>query len=154
MAFEIGDGRLGLTLRARGVKRRTIAWSEDGGETWSRPKLVEALVGPTCQASVLALWPAGHGKSPRVLFANPASTKRERMTLRLSADGGRTWTNGHVIHVGPAGYSDLTMLNASTVGCLYEAGEKHPYERIVLARIAVTSLLADHTALDETRSNQ
>ncbi len=131
MAFETADGALCLNMRAKGLKKRSVAWSRDGGATFSKPEPVDALIGPTCQASVLGL----PGKGDRFAFANPASTKRQRMTLRLSTNSGRTWSAGKVLHAGPAAYSDLVMIDDATIGCLYEAGKKHPYEQIVFARV-------------------
>ena len=56
------------------------------------------------------------------------------MTIRMSTDGGRTWTASRVIHEGPAAYSSLAILRGGTIGLLYELGEASPYERIAFAR--------------------
>jgi len=74
------------------------------------------------------------GGKPRFLFSNPASTKRERMTVRVSHDACETWSKGNVLYEGPAAYSDLTELSDGTIGCLYERGDKGPYESIYFAR--------------------
>jgi sialidase-1 len=86
------------------------------------------LVEPVCQASILRL--PGEGG---ILFSNPASTKRERMTVRLSRDDAKTWPHARALHPGPAAYSCLTVLPGGAVGCLYECGEKNPYETITFA---------------------
>ncbi|HEX5271308.1 MAG TPA: sialidase family protein [Gemmataceae bacterium] len=92
---ERTDGSLLLNMRSyRGHNRRLVAVSKDGGETFSRPEEDRALVEPVCQASVLRL----PGRDGGVLFSNPASTKRERMTVRLSTDEGKTWTHAKVLH--------------------------------------------------------
>jgi sialidase-1 len=39
-----------------------------------------------------------------------------------------------VLHEGPAAYSCLTVLPNGEVGCLYERGEKSPYDEIAFAR--------------------
>jgi sialidase-1 len=83
-----------------------------------------------CQASILRL----PGENGGVLFSNPASTKREKLTVRLSRDEGKTWPLAKVLHPGPAAYSCLTVLPGGEVGCLYERGEKQPYEEITFAR--------------------
>ena len=59
------------------------------------------------------------------------------MTVRLSRDEGKTWSVVKVIHKGPAAYSDLVVLPGGIVGCLYEQGDKHPYERVTFDRIPV-----------------
>ncbi len=57
------------------------------------------------------------------------------MTLRMSADEGKTWPVSRVLWPGPAAYSCLAALPDGSIACLFEAGEKHPYERIVLAQV-------------------
>src|SRR5690606_17379184 len=110
--------------------------SEDGGLTWSEDKTDDFLVEPVCQGSVLPYAP--HGKESDqtyLLFSNPASTKRENMTVRLSADDGVTWVKTYELYEGPSAYSDLVILPQGGIGCLYERGEKGPYESIVLTFI-------------------
>ena len=69
------------------------------------------------------------------MFSNPASaTGRSNLTVRASYDDGQTWLAGRCLHPGPSAYSDLVILPDGTAACLYEAGEKNPYERIDFAR--------------------
>jgi sialidase-1 len=72
-----------------------------------------------------------------LLFSNPASTRRERMTVRLSRDDGRTWPVSVVLHEGPSAYSSLAVLGNGRIGCLYERGTNSPYESIVLEHIPI-----------------
>jgi sialidase-1 len=130
---ELTDGSLLLNMRnyhKSETNRRAVARSTDGGLTWSAPSYDAALVEPICQASSLR-YDAG-----RLLFSNPASTKREQMTVRLSLDDGQTWPSRLVLHWGPAAYSCLTVLPDGLIGCLYECGDAHPYERIRFARVS------------------
>ena len=75
-----------------------------------------------------------------VLFSNPASAKRENMTVRLSTDSAKTWTHALTLWPGPAAYSDLTLLANGEIACLYERGEKSPYETLTLARFKPETL--------------
>jgi sialidase-1 len=126
---ERRDGSLLLNMRSyHGKNRRAIATSTDGGLTWSDVTLDDALIEPVCQASLIRL------DGDRLLFSNPASTRREKMTVRLSNDGGKTWGAGGCLHEGPAAYSCLGRLPGGDVLCLYERGRKSPYEVITLAR--------------------
>jgi sialidase-1 len=130
---ELTDGSLLLNMRnyhKSETNRRAVARSTDGGLTWSAPSYDAALVEPICQASSLR-YDAG-----RLLFSNPASTKREQMTVRLSLDDGQIWPSRLVLHWGPAAYSCLTVLPDGLIGCLYECGDAHPYERIRFARVS------------------
>ena len=79
--------------------------------------------------------PALPGAKGGLLFANPASKKRERLTVRFSSDDGKTWPTARVLHDGPAAYSCLTMLPDGSIGCLYECGDKTPYETVTFARM-------------------
>ncbi len=127
---ELGDGTLLLNMRSyHGKNRRAVSRSRDGGLTWSPVEWDEALIEPVCQASLIAV-------RGMLYFSNPASTKRERLTVRRSSDGGRAWNAGRVLHQGPAAYSSLAPAGRSHLGCLYECGEKNPYERIVYARFS------------------
>jgi sialidase-1 len=125
------------SYRANG-HRRLVAVSTDGGESFSKPVEDAALLDPVCQASILR----HPGKGGGILFSNPASTRREKMTVRLSRDEGKTWAHAKVLHGGPAAYSCLAVLPDGTVCCLYERGQKSPYETITLARFSLDWLTA------------
>jgi len=133
---ELADGSLLQNMRSYHKKnRRAVATSTDAGATWSRVKLDDALIEPVCQASILRYsWPE-NGNRGRILFSNPASIKRENLTIRMSYDEGSTWPVSKVLHSGPSAYSCLTVLPDKSIGCLFERGEKSAYEKISLARI-------------------
>lgn len=130
-AVELADGRVMLNMRTyRSTHRRLVAISRDGGLTFTRPVEDPVLIEPVCQGSILR----APGERGGILFANPASKKRERLTVRLSEDEGQTWPVARVIHAGPAAYSCLTALADGSIGLLFERGQKHPYETITFAR--------------------
>jgi sialidase-1 len=133
---ELADGALMLNMRNYdGKKTRGVCLSRDGGSTWNGFYNDAALVEPVCQASILRWrWPEGGAKG-LIAFSNPASQRREKMTVRLSDDEGRTWRVANLLHADPAAYSCLVALPDGSLGCLYEAGQKHPYEKIVFARM-------------------
>lgn len=135
VAVELEDGSVYINCRNyRGQKRRAYAISTDQGSTFGEFGWVDQLVEPVCQASMIRFTDrATHGKN-RVLFSNPASTERERLTVRLSYDECRSWNDGKVLHAGPAAYSDLCITTNMEICCLYERGEERPYERLTLAR--------------------
>jgi len=137
---ELADGQLMLNMRNydRSKHNRAISFSSDGGMTWSEIIHDSTLIEPICQASFLRYsWETDSSKNV-VLFSNPASeTERIKMTVRLSYDEGKTWPKTKVLHEGPSAYSCLTVLPDGEVGCLYEAGEKHPYETIVFEKFSL-----------------
>lgn len=127
---ELKGGALLLNMRpVNGSRHRRSAISRDGGLTWGETGEDLALPDPGCQASIVRYAPSADGKT-RLLFSNPASHRRERLTIRFSDDEGRTWSAGRVVHAGPAAYSCLTVLPDGTAGLLFECGTKNAYERI------------------------
>src|SRR5262249_11833235 len=143
-AAELADGAVLLNMRNhRGEggkgggegKVRVVALSKDGGHSWGGLGFDRGLPEPTCQASLCRL--EGEQGKPLPL-TNPASARtRHRLTVRLSADEGRTWPVRRVLHEGPAAYSCLAELPGGAVGCLYERGDAYPYERITFARFSL-----------------
>ncbi|WP_321477497.1 sialidase family protein [uncultured Paludibaculum sp.] len=126
---ELRDGSLMLNMRNyHQQNRRAVSISRDGGTTWEPITHDAALVESVCQASLIA-------RDNVLYFSNPASTKRERLTVRASKDQGKTWSAGQVVHNGPAAYSCLAPLKRDRIGCLYECGETSPYERIVFTSL-------------------
>jgi sialidase-1 len=132
---ELTDGRLLLNMRSyHGKHRRAISHSGDGGATWSPVKLDDALIEPVCQGNILRYsWPGKGGKS-RILFSNPASRKRDHMTVRLSYDDGKTWPVSRLVYAGSAAYSNLVALPGGRFGLLYE---RDGYRRITFGAFTI-----------------
>ena len=133
---ELADGRLMLNMRNYdGSQRRAVCLSADGGQTWTGQYDDPALVEPNCQASMVRYrWDDERNKSC-ILFSNPASSVREKLTVRLSYDEGRTWPVARLLHGGPASYSSLAALPDGSFACLYEGGKGDCREqKIVFAR--------------------
>jgi len=139
---ELSDGTLMINMRNYDPSKttRATATSTDGGITWSKVTHDAVLVEPICQASFLRYTlDSEHGRN-RLLFSNPASAKRGNrrdMTVRISYDEGKTWPVSKLLHPGLSAYSCLAVLPDGDIGCLFEAGQKHPYEKIVFARFSL-----------------
>jgi sialidase-1 len=135
---ELADGSLYLNMRSyKEGHRRQVSLSRDGGAAWTEAAADEALVEPRCQASAIRYPLAPPFSKNRILFANPASEKRERMTVRVSYDEAKTWAISKCIYEGPSAYSDLAVLPNHQIGLLYERGEQNPYETISFARMTL-----------------
>jgi sialidase-1 len=128
-AVELAGGV--ILQNMRNGKARTVARSHDGGITFDPPEHDAALIDPGCNAGIVRY---RRGRRDLVVFTNAASTRRENLSVKLSADGGRSWTRGRALHPGPAAYSTVIVLRDGTVGVLYERGEKDAAERIAFAR--------------------
>lgn len=119
---EMSDGSVVLNARnERGDKFRKIAFSHDGGETWSPTQFDPTLIDPHCQGSLLRLQVNQDPLREVFLFSNPASqSARTNGTVRLSRDEGKSWPVARVIYPGSFAYSCLTTLPTGSVGCLFE----------------------------------
>lgn len=155
---ELAGGRLLLNMRNYDPAQpaRQIALSRDGGLTWTDQRHAPELIEPVCQASIRRFsWPVADPPAPRqgnvILFSNPASRKRERMTVRASFDDGQTWPVSRLLDPRPSAYSCLAVLpepgpepgSPQTIGLLYEAGDKRPYESLVFARFTLAWLAGE-----------
>ena len=133
---ELADGSVMLNARTEGgSRRRKVAVSNDGGETWSALTDAEALIDPKCMGSIVRHSDPLDGQRSRLLFSNAADERRRtRGTLRLSYDEGKSWPVARVVEPGDFAYSCLATLPDGTIGCLYEGDG---YRRIVLARLSL-----------------
>lgn len=133
---QLADGSLLLNMRSyAGKQHRAIALSYDGGLTWSPLRLDPTLIEPICQASMIRYTLATEAGRNRLLFSNPADTaRRDRMTVRLSYNEGKTWPVARMVYAGPSAYSSLAVLHDGTIGLLYERGAANANEEIEFAR--------------------
>ena len=140
------DGRsarsLSLFFRApsSALVNHAISTSDDGGETWTPPQPLPALVGPTCQGSVGGP-PTRQGT---VLMSAPNSHDRGlggRENLGIWALDSSKPASTPVL-VGrlwgcKGGYSAFSQDGRFN---LFEAGETFRYETIMLAHLNLTDL--------------
>jgi len=128
---ELADGRWMINSRVKGAGMRYVHLSADRGKSWqTAPE--PALIDPACNASILRYTSTadGHDKN-RLLFSNAKSkNKRKNMTVRISYDEGKTWTEGKTIYIGDAAYSSLTVLQNGDIGLLFEK-DNHKENRFV-----------------------
>jgi sialidase-1 len=118
---ELDDGSLLLSMRdeSRSGERLWARWtwasdqsSAESGE-WSESW--KTVPDPTCMASLIR-HPDG-----RLLFSNPNHPRqRVALTVRSSADQGRTWSEGRLLDPRGCMYSCMTVLRDGRVGILYE----------------------------------
>jgi sialidase-1 len=146
---ELTDGRLLLNMRNHGDRKNTraVCSSPDGGMTWDHPGYDDMLIEPVCQASMLGYRSKTGNREGWILFSNPAAMQREKMTVRLSHDDGRTWPAARLLYKGPSAYSSLTALPDGRIGCLFECGANNPYEKITFTVIPTDWLSRDKMSL-------
>ena len=125
---ELKNGSLMLNIRDNRNRKdksktngRAVSVTHDMGKTWKVHSSDHgALPEPVCMASLIS-HDLKDGR--RVLFfSNPNSKyKREKMTVRMSLDQGKTWPKSILLDQKGGAYSSLSMLNDRTLGILYES---------------------------------
>lgn len=157
---ELDDGTIYYNSRAYFFDGpRRIAYSYDGGETFTDFKNDEHLVEPVYgnNASLLSL--KLNGKSALV-FANAdfhflmnppddnplkyVDKQRKRMTVQISWDNGRTWSIKKCLHDHLSAYSSLVYCSANGHFYLfYESGtDRNIYERMTFAEFDLEWLMS------------
>jgi sialidase-1 len=140
---ELADGAGGMLLSMRNYlneNRRAHSVSQDGGMTWNQAELDPGLIDPTCQASILRYsWPGPNSRG-RLIFSNPASQRRQNLTVRVSYDDGKTWPISKSLFHGASAYCCLAVMPDQTIGCLYERGDGNAYQKLTFARLPLSWL--------------
>ncbi|MES2694596.1 MAG: sialidase family protein [Verrucomicrobiota bacterium] len=125
---ELDDGRLVMNSRGAPDKRsdsssapRTVSFSSDGGRSWTRPEITEALPRyRETHSGLLRINAGAGGKGSWYLFSCPLSTERKDGTILLSKDNHQTWPTRKLIVPGSFGYSNLDRLPDKTLVMIYE----------------------------------
>jgi sialidase-1 len=125
-AAVLSDGRVMMNSRTPNrTWNRRVTISNDGGETWGAPRLQEEHIEIACEGALLDR--ISETEPQLLLFANPDSHRRERMTVQLSTDNGASWTDKLLIYEGSSAYSDLTQTPDGNFAVLFE---RDIYKRI------------------------
>ena len=138
---EIQPGQLMLNCRYNRAAARVVMSTRDMGQSWqAHSTSQQALIEPgSCMASLIDVdREVGKAVGGWLLFSNPNSTRgRHHLTIKASRDRGLTWPEQHQVLLDEglsAGYSCLSMIDAETVGILYEGSQAHmTFQRIPLA---------------------
>ena len=151
---QLNDGSIMQNMRDNRNRKnksdsngRAIFTTKDMGENWDQhPTHHKDLIEPVCMASLYKhTYIDIDGKQRSILlFSNPNSKfKRERMTLKVSFDEGKTWPEKHWLLLDElslnGGYSSLTSINNNTIGILYEGSQAQmTFETISLAELGIS----------------
>ncbi len=131
---ELTDGSIMINARNEAKKNRRVVYTtKDLGKTWEAHETnSNTLQEPTCQGNLLAVDHPKYGRF--LLFSNPMAGDlnkpkqglRNRMTVRVSKDEGKTWSNGYEYDTRTtSGYSSMALVDDDTLGITYESGRGH-----------------------------
>lgn len=132
---ELADGTWMINSRVNKLGTRYVHTSTDKGKTWkSNPDA--SLIDPGCNASIIRYTSIHEGSDKnRLLFSNATSKKeRTNLTVRISYDEGKTWSDGKPIYTESAAYSSMSVLEDGTIGIFFEKDE---YQENVFARFTL-----------------
>lgn len=140
---ELKDGVLMSNQRNNRGGSRSVFTTPNLGVTWSEHKSSRSLLqGPVCMASLIHVGrELGGAADGLLLFSNPnvARAPRRRMSIKASTDSGNSWPGAQALLLDEgvsAGYSCLTMIDAKTVGILYECSRAQlAFQRVPLADV-------------------
>ncbi len=150
---ELADGRIYYNSRMHWSerprnKRRREAWSNDGGVSWKKWRIIEAL--PDGDQGRTYGCMGGLTRLPLkdrdiLIFSNldTNATYRERVSVWASFDGGKTWPIKRLADAGRSGYSSLAVgrSQSPSEGWIYLFYEHDPFKGAHIARFNLTWLL-------------
>ncbi|MCT1776275.1 exo-alpha-sialidase [Brachybacterium sp. p3-SID957] len=124
--YAIGRSRKGEKSTETREFSRAANVSKDGGATFEKDAFgfqSDLLTTPEVQGSIVNADQASGAAGNTLVYAAPQhGTLRKDLGLFVSHDGGGSWVHVTDMTRNRSGYSDLVMLDDSTVGVLYETG--------------------------------
>jgi len=102
---ELKDGRVMMFIRASGGCQY-LAWSSDGGDTWSAP-IASEIKSPVSPASIKRLPSTGDLLlvwNDHAAIPNSLKNRRVPLSTAISKDDGKTWQNIKVLEGNPQGW--------------------------------------------------
>ena len=115
--IELSDGSWMVNSRVNSPGMRYVHISNDQGNSWSS-RAENALTDPACNAAIIHY---NYKKINCLLFVNSDSKdSRKNLSIKVSYDEGKTWTDGKTIYAGESAYSDMVVLKNGEIGLLFE----------------------------------
>ena len=130
--FQIAESPAGtLVYNARIPGARMVAYSVDGGTTWSKAIKEPTLPGVSkgCQAGVLGKGRELYFSGIRGKAETPEYDERVGLALYKSSDGGKTWNNGIQLYDKASGYSCMSFLPDGRMAIIFETADTPGFTR-------------------------
>lgn len=135
-AVQLEDGRVALYIRnEEPAYRHAVAYSPDGATNWTVPVIHPDLYSPISFATAVRFSTKADGGKSRLLYIHPDSKgdtevirwfgprPRNRVSVRLSYDDGKTFPLAKIIEPQRSGYADIAVAKDGMIYCLVERGE-------------------------------
>lgn len=119
---ELENGKLMVNARVNNKGTRGVFTGTKKAKKFKEQKAYQPLIDPSCNGSIIKYTSKKDGfDKNRLLFVNPKSfKKRKNLTVRISYDDGKTWSEGKTIYTGSSAYSTLTILQNGDIGLFFE----------------------------------
>ncbi|MDK6630218.1 exo-alpha-sialidase, partial [Actinotignum timonense] len=121
---ELSDGTVMLNSRSSdGIMARKVAFSKDGGQTYTPMQVEWQLPDPRNNASIIRAFPnapEGSAQAKILLYSSSSATSRSNGLVRISYDDGRTWSVGKQFKQGAMSYSTMWAMDDGRYGIFYE----------------------------------
>lgn len=153
MVVQLSDGSIMQNMRDNRNRQnksdtngRAVYTTDDLGEGWlQHPSHHGALIEPVCMGSLFKhTYSNSEGDEKSILlFSNPNSKhRRERLTIKVSFDEGKTWPRKHwyLLDELPlsGGYSSMTTIDNDTIGIIYEGSQAQmTFQQIALQDLGI-----------------
>jgi len=138
---EMLDGT--LMLNCRTMPYRTVAYSKDGGESWSELSYEKNQPMASCNAALIS-----HQEDNKnyMVFAAHAGPGRKNGMVMLSEDGGKSWPHRRIIAVDTVAYPSLCTMSDGRIALVYESEVYHggSYKDLKLIRFSIGDIFG-HT---------
>eukprot|EP00937_MAST-01D_sp_MAST-1D-sp2_P006576 g6576.t1 len=138
---ELGNGTVVINARdyvnqSAHTVHRSVAWSDDGGRSFSPVYFPLTLPDPVVEGSMV--WgqhtDAALGVGQPLFFTNPASeVARQDITLKMSTDGAASWSTVHLVQAGCGMYSSVVQFDDGSLGVQWDDAHGGPVSHAGLA---------------------
>ena len=138
---ELANGTVVLNARnyvhqAQKTVHRSIAWSLDGGRSFTPVYFAPSLPDPIVEGAMIfgRYTPLALGVGQPLFFTNPASeSAREDITLKMSVDGAAHWSTVRLVQKGCGMYSSVVQFTDGTLGVQWDDAHGGPISHAGLA---------------------
>jgi len=137
---ELPDATLIYNMRSRHSGRQ-IAFSRDGGQSWTETVTAKELIAAQCNGSMITVTDKAGQLTETLVCSLPRGKGRANGVVYISKDGGTTWPHYKPIVPAAFAYSALVQLDTKNIGLFYETNHHQDIRFIALPLEQLTSTI-------------